>query len=264
MSPNLSSFSFLSGSPSSALDFTSNGRLSLGRGFTGMMHELVLWNKNTPTRALLAQKDEALAPYLPGLVGYWKMDEGHGTIVTDYARSRNIHLPAESWNVENTNLAAHLDGEHSIKIPIGSISPRETDSYVVETWFRGEPGMNARATLLSVTDRLSIGFDYDNTMMLHVYNDTLSSLTSNGLPIVLTNVDYNDGHWHHLALNVRRGLSAVVYIDGKAVKTLAEQQLPAPSGDMLYVGSILKRDPAQPQLLNESYRFTGDIDELRI
>ena len=118
-------------------DYNANGQLSLGQGFTGMMHELVLWNKNTPARALLAQKDESVAPYLPGLMGYWKMNEGHGTTVNDYARSRNIRLPAESWNVENTNLAAHLDGEHSIKIPIGSIAPRETDSYVVETWFRG-------------------------------------------------------------------------------------------------------------------------------
>ncbi|MBR4829609.1 MAG: hypothetical protein IKZ92_07405, partial [Muribaculaceae bacterium] len=244
-------------------DYDANGQLTLGRDFTGMMHELVLWNKNSPVRTLLAAKDEVVAPYLPGLVGYWKMNEGHGTIVTDYARSRNIHLPTESWNVENTNLAAHLDGEHSIKIPMGTISPRTTDSYVVETWFRGEKDKNARATLMSVTDCLSIGFDYDNSMILHLYSDTLSSLTSNGLPIVLSNVNYNDGNWHHLALNVRRGVSAVVYIDGKAVKTLAEQQLPAPAGDYLYVGSILKRN-AQTQLLEESYRFTGDIDELRV
>ncbi len=245
-------------------DYNANGHLVLGRNYTGMMHELVLWNKNCPVRTLLASKDEVVAPYLPGLVGYWKMNEGHGTIVTDYARSRNIHLPVESWNVENTNLAAHLDGTGSIKIPMSTISPRSTDSYVVETWFRGEKDKNARATLLSVTDRVSIGFDYDNSMILHLYNDTLSSLTSNGLPIVLSNVNYNDGNWHHLALNVHRGVSAVIYIDGKAVKTLAEQQLPAPAGDYLYVGSILKRNAENPQFVEESYRFTGDIDELRV
>ena len=244
-------------------DYNANGRLTLGRDFTGMMHELVLWNKNCPVRTLLAQKDEVVAPYLPGLVGYWKMNEGYGTVVTDYARARNIHLPAESWNVENTNLAAHLDGEHSIKVPIGSVTPRETDSYVVETWFRGEKDKNARATLLSVTDRLSIGFDYDNSMILHLYSDSLSSLTGNGLPIVVSNVNYNDGNWHHIALNVHRGVSAVLYIDGKAVKTLAEQQLPSPVGDYLYVGSILKCNP-ETQMLEESYHFTGDIDELRV
>ena len=244
-------------------DYNSNGRLILGRDFTGMMHELVLWNKNCPVRTLLAQKDEVVAPYLPGLVGYWKMNEGHGTIVTDYARGRNMHLTAESWNVENTNLAAHLDGEHIIKVPIGGVSPRSTDSYVVETWFRGEKDKNARATLLSVTDRVSIGFDYDNSMILHLYNDSLSSLDSNGLPIVLTNTDYNDGNWHHIALNVHRGVSAVVYLDGKPVKTLAEQQLQAAAGDYLYVGGILKFDP-QSSMIQESYKFTGDIDELRV
>ena len=245
-------------------DYNGIGQLTLGRNFTGMMHELVLWNKNNPVRTQLGQKDEAKAPYLPGLVGYWKMNEGHGTVVTDYARARNIHLPAETWNVENTNLAAHLDGESVIKIPIGSVSPRPSDSYVVETWFRGEKDKNARATLLSVTDRVSIGFDYDNSMLLHVYNDTLSSLISNGLPIVLTNVNYNDGNWHHLALNVHRGVSAVVYVDGSAVKTIAEQQLPAPAGDYLYVGGILKRNPDNDQFIEESYHFTGDIDEIRV
>jgi hypothetical protein len=244
-------------------DYNSNGRLTLGRDFTGMMHELVLWNKNCPVRTLLAQKDEVVAPYLPGLVGYWKMNEGYGTTVTDYARSRNIHLPAESWNIENTNLAAHLDGEHIIRVPIGGVSPLPTDSYVVETWFRGEKDKNARNTLLSVTDRVSIGFDYDNSMILHLYNDTLSSYTSNGLPIVLTNVDYNDGNWHHLALNVHRGVSAVVYLDGKAVKTLAEQQLPAAAGDYLYVGGILKQD-SESGVIEERYKFIGDIDELRV
>ena len=244
-------------------DYNSTGRLTLGRNFTGMMHEFVLWNKNSPVRTLLAQRDEVVAPYLPGLVGYWKMNEGHGTTVTDYARSRNMHLETESWNIENTNLAAHLDGEHTIKIPIGNISPRPADSYVVETWFRGEKDRNARATLLSVTDRVSIGFDYDNSMILHLYNDSLPSYTTNGLPIVLTNVNYNDGNWHHLALNVHRGVSAVVYIDGKAVKTISEQDLPAPAGDNIYVGSILKRLNEQETPV-ETYKFTGDIDELRV
>ena len=244
-------------------DYNSTGRLVLGRDFTGMMNELVLWDKNSPVRTLLAQKDEVVASYLPGLVGYWKMNEGHGTLVTDYARARNIQLPTESWNIENTNLAAHLDGEHIIKVPINNISPRPADSYVVETWFRGEKGMNARATLLSVTDRMSIGFDYDNSMLLHLYSDSLPSYTTNGLPIVLSNTNYNDGNWHHLALNVHRGVSAVVYIDGKAVKTLSEQQLPTPAGDYLYVGSIVKRN-AETQNLEEKFKFTGDIDDLRV
>ncbi len=245
-------------------DYNGSGQLTLGRDYTGMMHELVIWNKNNPVRSQLGQKDEAVAPYLPGLVGYWKMNEGHGTVVTDYARGRNIHLPAESWNVENTNLAAHLDGTNSIKIPMGTISPRETDSYVVETWFRGEKGKNAGATLLSVTDKISVGFDYDNSLIMQIYNDTLSSLTTNGLPIILSNTDYNDGNWHHLALNVHRGVSAVAYLDGNAIKTMAEQDVPTPASDYMYIGSILKRDPEHEQIIKEEQHFTGDIDEVRI
>ncbi len=244
-------------------EYNGNGRLTLGRGYTGMMHELVLWNKNTPVRTLLGQKDEVVAPYMPNLVGYWKMDEGHGTIVTDYARSRNIHLSAETWNVENSNLAAHFDGRNSLKIAIGSISPRPTDSYVAELWFRGEKDKNAGATLFSVTDRFSVGFDIDNSLIMQVYSDTLSSFNTNGLPIILSPNNYNDGSWHHFALNVRRGVGAVAYIDGSAVKTIAEQLIPEPSGDYIHVGSILKR-PSPSATPVDSLYFTGDIDEIRL
>ena len=244
-------------------DYNSNGRLTLGRGYTGMMHELVLWGKNTPVRTLLGQKDEVVAPYMPGLVGYWKMDEGHGTLVTDYARARNILLPAESWNVENSNLAAHLDGEHTIKIPIGSISPRPTDSYVLEMWFRGEPDKNAGATIFSITDRLSLCFDVDNSLVLQVYDGKMSSFDSNGLPIILSDANYSDGSWHHFALNVHRGVGAVAYVDGSAVKTIPEQTLLEPSGDILYIGSMLKRSSPSATAV-ESLRFTGDVDEIRL
>ena len=242
-------------------DYNVNGRLTLGRDYTGMMHELVLWNKNTPVRTLLGMKDEVVAAHMPGLVGYWKMDEGHGTLVTDYARARNIHLPAESWNIENTNLAAHLDGEHAIKVPIGSISPRPTDSFVLEMWFRGERDANAGATLFSITDRLALTFDVDNSLVLQLYNNGQSSLDSNGLPIIVSDVNYNDGNWHHFALNVHRGVGAVAYVDGAAVKSIPEQQIPEPAGDNLYIGSRLKRSLPTPV---ETTFFKGDIDELRL
>ena len=242
--------------------YTGSGRLTLGGAFTGKMQELTLWNKDVSVRTLLGQKDEAKAAYMPGLVGYWKMNEGHGKVVTDYARARNILLPTESWAIDNSNLAAHLDGARMIKIPIGDVAPRPTDSYVVETWFRGEKDKNAGATLLSITDCLSIGFDASGAMTLKVYNDTLPSLLTSGIATVLTDVDHNDGQWHHLALNVRRGTGATLYIDGNAVKALPERLLPAPAGDQLNVGGILKRNTQE--LIEEKEYFTGDIDEVRL
>ncbi len=243
--------------------YSGNGRLIIGKDFTGMMHELVLWHKNTPVQTLLEQKDEVVAPYMPDLAGYWKMNEGHGTVVTDYAHSRNFYLNSERWNIENSNLAAHLDGSHCLRLPIGAIAPRPTDSYVLELWFRGEVDKNSNATLFSITDRMSVGFDVDNSFMLQVYTDTLSSLTTNGVRTLLSRANYNDGDWHHFALNVRRGVGTVVYVDGNAVKTMAEQEIPEPSGDNLYIGTILKR-PSPSATPVESNYFTGDIDEIRM
>ena len=246
-------------------DYDGTGHLSVGRGLHGAMHDLTMWSVSRNVHTALAQKDEVVAAYLPGLVGYWRMDEGHGTTVTDLARSRNFNLDTERWNIENKSLAAHFDGSHDMEIGIGEISPRNTDSYAIEFWFKGEPEKNAGKTMVSVTDKISIGFGADKSLVLNTYdNGEHSSLTTDGTTGILSTTDYSDGQWHHLALNVRRGMSAVVYVDGRPVKTFAEQDIPAPAGDKLYVGSISKRDKEHDQIIAKTGYFTGDIDELRI
>ncbi len=245
--------------------YNGTGHLTVGNGLHGAMHDLVLWGESRDVNTALAQKDDVVAAYLPGLAGYWRMDEGHGTTVTDYARSRNITLDAERWNLENKSIAAHMDGSHDIEVDISTVSPSEAESYAIEFWFKGEPAKNAGATLLSVTDHLSIGFDATGSLTLSTYDKAeRSSLSSDGTPYVLSETKYSDGQWHHFALNVRRGMSAVAYVDGSAVRSLAEQSVPTPAGDKMYVGSIRKRDSEHEQLINKTGYFTGDIDELRV
>ena len=245
-------------------DYGGTGHLSVGRNLHGAMHDLAVWSISRNVHTALAQKDEVVAPYLPGLVAYWRMDEGHGTTVTDLARSRNFTLDTERWNIENNSLAARFDGKSNMAIDISTISPRNTDSYAIEFWFNGEPGKNAGKTLMSVTDKISVGFADDNSLLLTTYDqEGHSSLDTEGVPTVLSTVNYSDGQWHHFALNVRRGMSAVAYVDGLPVKTMAEQDLPAPAGDKLYVGSIQKREQPAASKRDDHY-FTGAIDELRV
>ena len=246
--------------------YNGSGRLTVGNGLHGAMHDLALWGISRDVNTALAQKDDVVAAYLPGLVAYWRMNEGHGTTVTDLARSRNFTLDTERWSIENKSLAAHLDGTHDIEVDISTISPAETESYAIEFWFKGERDKNKGATMLSVTDQLSVGFDAAGALTLSTYDQgEHSSLTTAGVPNVLTQTDYSDGQWHHFALNVRRGMSAVAYVDGKSVRSLAEQSVPAPAGDKMYIGSILKRDSGQaPMNFSKTGHFTGDIDELRV
>jgi hypothetical protein len=197
---------------------------------------------------LYETRNQQRAAYTPGLVGYWKMDEGHGTQLTDRARSRNMHMESESWYINNENRAAHLDGTEGspLKVDIATFNPTKTDNFAFEMWFRGNEADNTeKATLLSV-DGIVIGM-----------SEGALKLNTKTSEITLSDQNYLNGNWHHLAFNVRRGTSAIAYIDGEAVKVLPEASVPGISSHYLVVGGELNGDM-------ESNRFTGDVDEIRV
>ncbi|MBP5560829.1 MAG: hypothetical protein J6X70_03395 [Muribaculaceae bacterium] len=241
---------------------SSDAAVTIGENLHGAMSNLSIWKQTASQAEILENKNKNFPPYTPGLVGYWKMNEGHGTVVTDYARNRHFNLPSEMWNIDNTNYAAHFDGTHVLKSDISTFDTRATDSFMFELWFRGEKDSNRDATLMAVTDAFAVEFDKDGQLVLNTFDPTtMPSTTTSGTPHVLSSNDYNDGNWHHFALNVLRGVSAIAYVDGDAVKTIAEQDVPAPAGDFLHVGCRLVEQDGVEQ---DGKHFTGDIDELRL
>ena len=231
-----------------------HGKLSVGgSGMQGMIGRLSVWNSDVTAETLYENRNKLRAPYTPGLIGYWKMDEGHGTQVTDIARSRHMQMPTESWYINNENRAAHLDGEEgsALKIDVSSFQPTSTDDFAYEMWFRGNKADNqATSTLMSVNNmaggKTSIGFD-SSKLKLKVSDNNY----------ILSDKNYLDGNWHHLAFNVRRGISAIAYMDGEPMKVLPESNVPGIMSQYLVVGGEVTDS-------KESNRFTGDVDEIRI
>ena len=138
--------------PANNLD--GHGKLSVGGdGMTGMVSKLSIWNNGVSALDLYNSRQNHRASYTPGLVGYWTMDEGHGTQITDIARSRHMHMDSESWYINNENRAAHLDGSEKspLKIDIATFNPAKTDNFAYELWFRGTQEDNKGiSTLMSV------------------------------------------------------------------------------------------------------------------
>ncbi|MBQ8066386.1 MAG: LamG domain-containing protein [Prevotella sp.] len=246
-----------------ANDLAGHGKLAIGgNGMTGMVSELSIWNNNVTAEELYTSRTKTRASYTPGLVGYWQMDEGHGTQITDRARSRHFHTDSESWYINNENRAAHLTGEENspLRINIATFQPTKTDNFAYEMWFRGTEAENGNvATLMSVSG-INIGFSNQKLMLTTANSD-----------VTLSEKNYLDGNWHHLAFNVRRGTSAVAYVDGEAVKVLPEANVPGIKSNYLIVGGILQDGVGgdlqsvggdlQSPTIN---RFTGDVDEIRI
>ena len=235
-------------------DVDMRGKLTVGGNqMKGRMRDLTLWNDTRDVLQLYNDRAKSKAAYMPGLVGYWRMNEGHGLVIDDKAHSRFLLMENESWYINNDNRAAKLAAEEMLDINISTFAPQITDNYALELWFRAdEQERNSNASLIELPNYLQIGFK-DSKLAVKSSQRVIDEQGVETFEVKLDNEllsDENlvDNSWHHLALNVRRGSSAVAYIDGFAVKTLPESRIPALAGANLYVGK----------------GFSGSIDDVRI
>lgn len=235
------------------LDATAAGSeaaaLTVGRGLTGSMHEVTLWNSakdwSEIQSGIYTSKDKAT----PGLLGYWKFDEGHGTVATDYSRSRHMTLPAaNAWFIAQANHALALDGKTIVALPIAE-SLKLTDNYMVETWFLASPD-NATASIIGFNKQaLDVRLNQTGQMEVACGADAT----------VIGSKDYRDGQWHHVALNVLRSENGrtTVYVDGAPMKQV--NAVPALQTDFVIVGG--SESPTEGYSAN---MLKGAIDEVRI
>ncbi|MBR4898106.1 MAG: hypothetical protein IKZ48_04900 [Prevotella sp.] len=232
----------------SVADYSGNGNITLGNQMTGAIQELTLWDSAHTLAEALEYMHITKKPTEPGLIGYWKFDEGNGTVANDVARSRHMTLTAANWYLNNKNKAVTLDGSNALQMDITAISSGDNDDYAFEMWFKGSD-TNKGATLFatSVTDGPKMAFDADGML----------TLSSKGATTQLSKKNYLDNAWHHVALNVLRGGTASVYVDGTIAKQISAKAVAALQGYALFIGAD-KQDNTF-----ENY-FTGSIDEVRL
>ena len=235
-------------------DIDMRGKLTVGGNqMKGRMRDLTLWNDTRDILQLYNDRAKSKAAYMSGLVGYWRMNEGHGYVIDDKAHSRFLLMENESWYINNDNRAAKLAAEEMLDINISTFAPQITDNYALELWFRAdEQETGSNASLIDLPNYLQIGFK-DGKLAVKSSQRVIDEQGVETFEVKLDNEllsdeDLVDNSWHHFALNVRRGSSAVAYIDGFAVKTLPESRIPALAGSNLYVGR----------------GFSGSIDDVRI
>ena len=245
-----------------AHDLDGHGKLSIGGdGMQGMVAALSIWNSDVTATQLYEERNRLRASYTPGLVGYWEMDEGHGVVLNDRARSRHMHMESESWYINNENRATHLDADHHMPINISTFSPAKTDNYAIEMWFRGGEDANNNSTLFSAMNGIKVGFDAGK-LKLQVIEQTENDnvpVMNTTQDIVLSDKTYLDNTWHHFALNIRRGTSAIAYIDGDPIKVIPETDIPGLNAKYLQIGGWEMASTGSIVA-----PFIGDVDDVRI
>lgn len=112
--------------------YDGNGPLAIGQHLTGAIHELTLWDEAHDMTAALMEKNKTKNPATRHLIGYWKMDEGEGTVITDYARNRHLRMTGENWYLNNENKVITLDGTSHLDIPTADVSAHAAHSTKTE------------------------------------------------------------------------------------------------------------------------------------
>ena len=234
--------------------YEGNGPLAVGQQMTAAMHELLLWEEARDITTALQQRSVTKSPATRGLIGYWKMNEGEGMTLTDYARNRHMTMAAETWHIENENKAVALDGDHYVYINTSEIPPMPQDDYAVELWMKaGE--QTADAQLLQLGE-IGLSLNTDGQLQLESNNSSLFTLHSS----------LTDNAWHHVALSVLRNGNANIYVDGVSRATVSADKIGSLGSDQLLIGA--RRTLMDVQNNEVLYQYdrslTGIVDEVRV
>ena len=240
--------------------YEGNGVVALGNGFTGAIHEVTLWDEAIDVTNLQAQMYETKMPTTEHLIGYWKFNEGLGMQAKDVARNRHMTLATTSWYLNNQNKALDLTndalfGENdAVAIYLAECAARNGDDFAVEMWFRADKEQDNATAYLFDTDAFSVVLE-SGKMKLYADDKVLLSIG---------NKTYNDGKWHHLAINVLRNGNTIVYIDGESVGQMVSTNVPALQTGYMYLGAHRVESNDTTTVYDLTNKLNGQIDEIRV
>lgn len=233
-------------------EYTGNGPLAVGQNLGAAIHELCLWDEARSIDESLADRSKTKQPSTRHLIGYWKMNEGEGTAIRDYSRSRNMTAAAKSWYINNENKAVKLNGTSHVGVMMAECSPLSTDDYAVELWMRA--GKQDGEAQIMHSGETGLWLNAAGQLRLTSADNTFEA----------SNAPLTDNAWHHVALNVLRNGNAAVYVDGARTLAISARKVGGIAADSLYVGA--RRGAVDEATGKHTFdrQLTGQVDELRV
>lgn len=230
--------------------YEGNGPLAIGQRLTGAIHELTLWDEAHDMTAALMEKNKTKNPATRHLIGYWKMDEGEGTVITDYARNRHLRMTGENWYLNNENKAITLDGTSHLDIPTADVSPLAADNCAIELWMRADKQKGE--TQLLQAGEVELWMNTDGVLQLTSGDNTFAAGTSS----------LQDKAWHHVALNILRNGNAAVYVDGERTMATSVTGIGTTTSDRMIIGA--RRIHTEDGAYKYDRQLVAGIDEIRL
>lgn len=228
------------------------GALSIGERMKGAIHELTLWDVAHDNAKAQLERQKTKSPSTANLMGYWKMNEGEGSTITDYARNRHLVSTGETWYINNENKAVVLDGSSCLNFSIGDLAVDAEDNQAVEFWVKADK-QQGEAQLLDMGQN-GLWMDADGLLKFTSADNTYDAGTS-----VLA-----DNEWHHIALNVLRNGNTSVYVDGQRIFSTSSRNIATFNDDILAIGARCELDSTHSHIVSSDRHLTGLVDEVRL
>ena len=228
------------------------GALSIGERMKGAIHELTLWDVAHDNAKAQLERQKTKSPSTANLMGYWKMNEGEGNKITDYARNRHLVSTGETWYINNENKAVVLDGSSYLNFSIGDLAVDAEDNQAVEFWIKADK-QQGEAQLLDM-GKNGLWMDADGLLKFTSDDNTYDAGTS-----VLA-----DNEWHHIAINVLRSGNTSVYVDGQRALSTSSRNIATFNDDVLAIGARCELDSTHSHIVSSDRHLTGLVDEVRL
>lgn len=247
------------------LDFNSNSSIFVGgNNVKGNIHDLRFWSKTfTPAQATVA-KDKTLTGRELNLLGYWTLNEGHGTVGVDKAKSRNAIVNL-GWAIKPKGTAYTFANNTYLSLEnVGFVQPTEVEDITLSFWVKtatasvGTIFSNGRGN----DDELEQSNGFRNKWSVNMKADGNLELLSENISYNLTNVSVADDTWHHVALVIKRGGSLNAYVDALETSSVSSVNIGGISGNKILIGARLFKDLDLSEAIDN--HFTGNLDELRL
>ena len=232
------------------------GKLKVGNdatnnnGFHGAVSQLHFYGISREEAAIVAGMSVTKSGREYGLIGYWILDEGEGATAKDKARSRHLSVNNADWYIYPSGFAKQTNNNY-FAIPTGTYPLNAFSDFTLEFWFRTETVNNLPNQTLFSNDNCYIATNATDGLTLYKNDGTPTSTLNSQLSTL-------NSQWHHLALSVRRGGSATIFIDGVSTAVFPETQLGTFASGYCYFGA--KR--TAPSTFSDY--FAGYFDEIRI
>jgi len=207
----------------------------------------------------------------PGLVAYWKFDEGRGKVAVDAVSGIKDPILRTFWYMSGVSgTAVKCDGFTTHIVRQATKAPRLSDQFTIEAWIAPQAyPYNWCAIVNQQRDQKAgyfFGIDDFGRVGLHLsVNGKWVQCDSKETVPFMTK-------WSHIVGTFDADKGLVVYIDGKAVATLpVKGRLDYAEGMNLQIARNHKKMLMNPKVLVRpevnfptSYSFDGLIDELKI